>query len=182
MTVRQYKVILISMSGVRVYNKKLLELGLTLPGFVDRSKVIASLPSLGLLTLAAHTPDNWGIIYKELDNYTESEIIEIINERPDIIAFSSLTARINETYSLADRFREQGIKVVIGGLHVSALPNEAMNFADCVIQGEGEIIWERLLSDYESNRLKPLYSSISNSDYTFHFNSSKIPKYELLDI
>lgn len=182
MTDRQYKVILISMSGVRVYNKRLLELGLTLPGFVDRSKVIASLPSLGLLTLAAHTPDNWGIIYKELDNYTETEINEIINERPDIIAFSSLTARINETYSLADRFRERGIKVVIGGLHVSALPNEAMKFADCIIQGEGEIIWETLLSDYENNKLKPLYSSLSNSDYTFHFNSSKVPKYELLDI
>jgi len=182
MTNRQFKVILISMSGVRVYNKKLLELGLTLPGFVDRSKVIASLPSLGLLTLAAHTPDNWEIIYKELDNYTETEIIGIINERPDIIAFSSLTARINETYSLADRFTKQGIKVVIGGLHVSALPKEAMKFADSVIQGEGEIIWENLLSDYENKRLKPFYSSLSNSDYTFHFNDSKIPKYELLDI
>jgi radical SAM superfamily enzyme YgiQ (UPF0313 family) len=182
MTEPQFKVILISMSGVRVYNKRLLELGLTLPGFVDRSKVIASLPSLGLLTIAAHTPDNWKIIYKELDNYTETEITEIINERPDIIAFSSLTARINETYSLADRFREQGIKVVIGGLHVSALPNEAMNFADCVIQGEGEIIWETLLSDFEQNKLKPLYSSISNSDYRFYFTSSKTPKYELLDI
>ncbi len=182
MTNRQYKVILISMSGVRVYNKRLLELGLTLPGFVDRSKVIASLASLGLLTLAAHTPDNWEIIYKELDNYTETEITEIINEQPNIIAFSSLTARINETYILAERFREQGIKVVIGGLHVSALPNEAMKFADCIIQGEGEIIWETLLSDYENNKLKPLYSSLSNSDYTFHFNSSKVPKYELLDI
>jgi len=170
------------MSGVRVYNKRLLELGLTLPGFVDRSKVIASLASLGLLTLAAHTPDNWEIIYKELDNYTETEITEIINEQPNIIAFSSLTARINETYILAERFREQGIKVVIGGLHVSALPNEAMKFADCIIQGEGEIIWETLLSDYENNKLKPLYSSLSNSDYTFHFNSSKVPKYELLDI
>lgn len=182
MTDRQFKVILISMSGVRVYNKRLLELGLTLPGFVDRSKVIASLPSLGLLTLAAHTPNNWEVIYKELDNYTELDIIEIINEGPDIIAFSSLTARINESYLLAGRFRTHGIKVVIGGLHVSALPNEAMKFADCVIQGEGEIIWETLLADYERNKLEPLYSSISNSDYTFHFNSSKTPKYELLDI
>lgn len=50
------------MSGVQVNNKNLLELGLTLPGFVDRSKVIASLPSLGQLTLAAHTPDNWEVI------------------------------------------------------------------------------------------------------------------------
>src|SRR6187402_1237743 len=118
---KEYKVVLISMSGVRVYNKKLLELGLTLPGFVDRSKVIASLPSLGLLTLAAHTPDHWEVIYKELDHYTEAEINEIIAERPDVIAFSSLTARINETYSLAGRFKAHA-SVVIGGLHVSAMP------------------------------------------------------------
>lgn len=91
---KEYKVVLISMSGVRVYNQKLLELGLTLPGFVERSKVIASLPSLGLLTLASHTPENWNVVYKELDNYTDQEIEEIENEKPDIIAFSSLTARI----------------------------------------------------------------------------------------
>jgi radical SAM superfamily enzyme YgiQ (UPF0313 family) len=71
---------------------------------------------------------------------------------------------------------------VIGGLHVSALPEEGMNFADCIIQGEGEIIWERLLLDYENNNLKPLYSSRSNPEYIFHLNNSKIPKYELLDI
>ena len=78
---KNYKVILISMSGVRVYNKRLLELGLTLPGFVERSEVIASLPSLGLLTLAAHTPKNWNIIYKELDDYSESDILEIISDK-----------------------------------------------------------------------------------------------------
>ena len=68
------------MSGVRVYNQKLLELGLTLPGFVERSTVIASLPSLGLLTLASHTPNNWEVVYKELDNYSELDLQEIINE------------------------------------------------------------------------------------------------------
>lgn len=179
---KQYKVILISMSGVRVYNKRLLDLGLTLPGFVERSEVIASLPSLGLLTLAAHTPENWEVIYKELDHFSESEIIEIINEKPDIIAFSSLTARINETYKLSQRFRNIGITVAIGGLHVSAVPNEAQKFADIVIQGEGEIIWETILNDFENNSIKSFYSSLSNSKYTFRFNSCKIPKYELLDI
>lgn len=179
---KQYKVVLISMSGVRVYNKRLLELGLTLPGFVERSEVIASLPSLGLLTLAAHTPENWEVIYKELDHFSESEIIEIINEKPDIIAFSSLTARINETYKLSQRFRNIGITVAIGGLHVSAVPNEAQKFTDIVIQGEGEIIWETILNDFENNSIKSFYSSLSNSKYTFRFNSCKIPKYELLDI
>ena len=170
------------MSGVRVYNKKLVELGLTLPGFVERSKVIASLPSLGLLTLAAHTPDNWEIIYRELDAICDADIAALISEQPNIIAFSSLTARINETYALANKLRAAGIVVAIGGLHVSALPNEAMKYADSIIQGEGEFIWETLLKDYENNNLKELYSSFTNSQFTFHFNSSRVPKYELLDI
>jgi len=123
-------VVFILHAGVRVYNKKLLDLGLTLPGFVDRSKVIASLPSLGLLTLAAHTPQNWEVVYVELDDYTENNIEEIINLYPDIIAFSSLTARINETYLLSNKFRKLGFTTAIGGLHVSALPAEGMKYAD----------------------------------------------------
>ena len=179
---KNYSVILISMSGVRVYNKRLLDLGLTLPGFVERSEVIASLPSLGLLTLASHTPENWDVIYKELDNFSESDILDIINEKPDIIAFSSLTARINETYELCKRFKEIGITVAIGGLHVSAIPEEATQFADIIIQGEGEIIWETMLKDFENNEIKSIYSSLSNSKYSFNFKSCKVPKYELLDI
>ena len=170
------------MSGVRVFNQKLMQLGLTLPGFVDRSKVIASLPSLGLLTIAAHSPDNWEIIYKELDEITDARIVEILKEAPDLIAFSSLTARINETYQLADKFRAANVTVVIGGLHVTALPEEAKAHADSVIQGEGEIIWNQLLTDFENNKLKPLYSSLAHTRYSYHFDSDKIPKYELLDI
>lgn len=177
-----YKVILISMSGVRVYNKRLMELGLTLPGFVDRSEVIASLPSLGLLTLASHTPDHWEVIYRELDQVSVKDIDDLIHEQADLIAFSSLTARINETYALAEELKKHGITVAIGGLHVSAVPDEALAFADTVIQGEGEAIWEHLLSDFENKRLKPIYSSLANAKYTFHLKDSRIPKYELLDI
>jgi len=170
------------MSGVRVYNKKLMKLGLTLPGFVERSKVIASLPSLGLLTIAAHTPPNWEVIYKELDEYSDDDIVNIINEKPDLIAFSSLTARINETYVLADKFRQHNIKVAIGGLHVSALPEEAKPHADTVIQGEGEIIWNELLNDSENGQLKPFYSSLTSKNYIYHFDSDKVPRYDLLNI
>lgn len=179
---KEHKVILIAMSGVRVVNEKLFNTGLTLPGFVDRSRVIASLPSLGLLTLATHTPDNWGILYKELDNYSEDDITDILNEKPDIIAFSSLSARIYDTYKLSARFRKNGITVVIGGLHASALPEEVKKHADAVIQGEGEIIWEVLLKDYENKSLKQLYSSLSEPKYVFNLKDSKVPKYELLNI
>ena len=74
------------------------------------------------------------------------------------------------------------IIVVMGGLHVSALPEEAMGHADAVIQGEGELIWETLLRDFEEKKLKKLYSSLTQHEYTFHLGCSKIPKYELLDI
>jgi hypothetical protein len=57
---------LIAMSGVRVVNPELISLGLTLPGFVERGKVIASLPTLGLLTLGGLTPDHWDLSYHDV--------------------------------------------------------------------------------------------------------------------
>src|SRR4029077_14039373 len=56
----------IAMSGVRAHNEELTKLGLTLPGFVDRNRVIASLPSLGLLTLAGLTPKKFEVEYHEI--------------------------------------------------------------------------------------------------------------------
>ena len=56
---------LIAVSGVRVQNQRLMRLGLTLPGFVERARVIASMPSLGLLTLAAVTPPDYHLTYLE---------------------------------------------------------------------------------------------------------------------
>lgn len=170
------------MSGVRVNNRALLELGLTLPGFVDRGNVIASLPSLGLLTIAAHTPEHWDIGYSELDAITEEDIRGIIDERADIVALSSLTARIYDTYQLAARLRAGGICVVIGGLHVSAMPEEALAYADCVIQGEGEHIWPVLLSDFEQGRLQTIYSSLRDRKLSFDLHCSRVPRYDLLDI
>lgn len=59
------KIGLLAMSGVRAHDKELLDVGLTLPGFVERSKVIAQLPSLGLLYLAAVTPQEHDVTYYE---------------------------------------------------------------------------------------------------------------------
>ena len=61
------KIGLLAMSGIRAHDPKLLELGLTLPGFVERSKAIASLPSLGLLYLAASTPPGHELQYFEAE-------------------------------------------------------------------------------------------------------------------
>ena len=179
---KEYKAILIAMSGVRVYNSKLMELGLTLPGFVERRKVIASLPSLGLISIAAYTPPNWDIEYREIDEIDEDAIQKLIDAAPDVVAFSSLTARILDTYRIADRLRLHGITVVIGGLHATALPNEAHQHADAVIQGEGELIWTELLRDHERGELRPFYSSLTENKFKCDFESYKTPRFDLLDI
>lgn len=80
------------------------------------------------------------------------------------------------------QFRQWGIKVIMGGLHVSAMPAEATQFADSVIQGEGELAWPLLLRDFEQGKLQPCYSSLTNSRLNFHLHQAKIPRYDLLDI
>src|SRR5437867_819468 len=68
----------IAMSGVRAHNPELTKLGLTLPGFVDRNKIIASLPSLGLLTLAGLTPDAFDIEYHEIADLYRAKGIPVV--------------------------------------------------------------------------------------------------------
>ncbi|MFO1491352.1 MAG: hypothetical protein U1F87_10680 [Kiritimatiellia bacterium] len=103
----------IAMSGIRAQDAELLELGLTLPGFVERSKVIASLPSLSMLTLAALTPpEQFEVEYHE--------ILDLKSAGPlpghfDLVALTSLSAQILEAYAVADHFAEMGIPVVMGG-------------------------------------------------------------------
>ena len=65
------KLAFIAMSGVRAHDPELTRLGLTLPGFVERSKKIASLPSLGLLTLAGATPAGVEVEYIEVEDVVD---------------------------------------------------------------------------------------------------------------
>src|SRR6187399_37957 len=132
------KIGLLAMSGVRAHDPKLLELGLTLPGFVDRSKVIASLPSLGLLYLAACTPPGHDLRYYEAER-DGAEPAEVYS--CDLVAISTFSAQIFEAYAIADRLRAAGVKVAMGGLHVTIAPAEAQRHADYVIVGEGENVW-----------------------------------------
>jgi radical SAM superfamily enzyme YgiQ (UPF0313 family) len=138
MRARHPRLLLAAMSGVRVQDGELLALGLTLPGFVERSQVIAALPSLGLLTLAARTPAPWEVVYREFDELPADAAASIAGEGFDLVAVSALTARIGETYAFCDQLRAQGVSVVLGGLHVSAMPGEAAAHADAIVVGEGE--------------------------------------------
>lgn len=138
----------LALSGIRAHDPRLLELGLTLPGFVERSKQVAALPSLGLLSLAAAAGDGHEALYAEAarDGAEPRELYEC-----DLVAISSFSAQIGEAYAIADRLRAAGVRVALGGLHVSAMPEEAIAHADDVVVGEGESVWPEVI---EAARLR----------------------------
>lgn len=164
------------LSGIRVCDEELLRLGLTLPGFVERSKTIASLPSLGLLTLAGMTPSHHRVHYVEVP---EASGLDPLPGDLDLAAISSYSAQIDEAYDLAHRFKAMGVPTVIGGLHVTALPDEAAEHCDAVVVGEGEAAWLRVLEDAERGRLQSHYRS---DPAEYDMSDPPIPAFELLDI
>jgi radical SAM superfamily enzyme YgiQ (UPF0313 family) len=168
------KIGLIAMSGVRACDPQLLELGLTLPGFLERGRTIASLPSLGLLTLAGLTPAEHRCEYFEVADLRK---MAAIPNGFDLVAISSFSAQIDEAYELADRYRADGTPVVLGGLHVTSLPDEAARHADAVVVGEAEPVWRRVLADAQSGGLRARYASRAD----FLLDDAPLPAFELLD-
>jgi radical SAM superfamily enzyme YgiQ (UPF0313 family) len=170
------KIGLIAMSGIRAQNKELVELGLTLPGFIERSKVIASLPSLSLLTLAGMTPDSFDVEYHEIQEYAERDALP---DGFDLVAITSLSAQVFEAYKVAAHFRALGVPVVMGGLHVTAAPDEAMKHCDAIVIGEGENVWPSLLDDFSRGNLKRVYQARDHGE--FDLAAAPMPRFDLLD-
>jgi radical SAM superfamily enzyme YgiQ (UPF0313 family) len=140
-------------------------------GKVHRGR--AGLIRLSLPTIAALTPADWDV------KIIDSRIQEIdYSAKVDLVGLTAFIGEVPYAYSVADRFRERGIPVVIGGVHVSALPQEALEHADSVVIGEAEYVWKDLLSDLENKRLKPTY----HSDQFCDMKSMVTPAYALMDV
>jgi radical SAM superfamily enzyme YgiQ (UPF0313 family) len=170
------KIGFIAMSGVRAHNEELTRLGLTLPGFVNRNKIIASMPSLGLLTLAGLTPRKHEVRYLEIaDVKTAGELPEDF----DLVAISSFSAQIYEAYAVADWYRSRKIPVVMGGLHVTSVPEEAKEHCTSVVVGEGEPLWPQVARDAELGRLQPYYRQERHG--MFDLREAPMPRFDLLD-
>jgi radical SAM superfamily enzyme YgiQ (UPF0313 family) len=105
-----------------------------------------------------------GLTY-QLRPHVEVELIDANKEvfdpeavDADLVGFTVLTPQSPWVYQMADRLRAMGKKVVLGGIHVTALPEEAREHADAIVLGEAERIWGELLDDFENNRLRPKYN------------------------
>jgi radical SAM superfamily enzyme YgiQ (UPF0313 family) len=106
---------------------------------------------LGLAYVAAVTPQSWEIKLAD-ENFDTFQF-----EEADLVGITAFTSNITRAYEIAAMYRKRNIKVVIGGIHASMLPDEAQQFADTVVVGEVEGIWQEVLADFEGNRLKRLY-------------------------
>ena len=167
---------LMAINGVRPYDQQVTDLGRSLYGIAERWNHIASLPSLALLTLAGMTGDEHEYAYWELDD------LEALNELPadfDLVAISSYTAKIHKAYELAETYRARGIPTVLGGPHVSCLPEEAAAHCDAVVIGEGEMTWRQVLRDCEQGKLQKYYGDLAAP---FDMSLAPMPAYELLDL
>lgn len=170
------RIAMIAMSGIRIRDPELVELGLTLPGFVERGKVIASLPSLSLLTLAGMTPPKHDVHYFEIRDLFE---FDDLPNGFDLVAISSYSAQIDEAYELAAAYKSRGVQTILGGIHVTMMPDEAKQYCDSVVLGEGEIHWHQILKDAEKRQLEPVYDGRAQS---FDMENAPAPAYNLLDI
>lgn len=117
-------------------------------------------PPQSIFSLGATTPRHVDFeIVDETGNMsvpmkTDADLVAIFMSTPDAV----------HGYQIADAFRKRGKTVVLGGLHASFLPEEALEHCDTVMIGEAEGVWEQLLDDYEAGTLKKRYQRNSLVD------------------
>ena len=119
-----------------------------------RSIKYSLFPPLGLATLAGYLrPDD--------EVRVQDEHVEDLDTSgiPDLVGIELYITSARRAYAIADRYRARGVFVVLGGLHVTALPDEAARHADAIVVGPAEEAWPRLLADLRSGCPQPVYRS-----------------------
>ena len=127
---------------------------------------------LNLPTLAALTLKDWEV------EILDARVTPVdYNARVDLVGITGFTAEMPSAYEIADNFRKNGVKVVMGGVHVSAMSDEALQHADTVVIGEAELIWDNLLEDFKKGKLKQRYKADNLCD----MKNMVIPRRDLLN-
>lgn len=126
---------------------------------------------LALPTLAALTPP-------DVDVAITDEYVEPIDfdEKVDLVGITGMTNVIPRAYEIGDEYRRRGVKVVMGGIHVSTLPEEAIQHCDSVVIGEAEELWQQVIKDTKVDKLQKDYRAQNLPD----ISNSPVPRWELL--
>jgi radical SAM superfamily enzyme YgiQ (UPF0313 family) len=111
-------------------------------------------PPLGLATLAGYLPQDAAVTLE--DEHVQTLTLD---DEPDLVVIQVYITSARRAYALADRYRAKGAYVALGGLHVTALPEEAAAHADSIFLGPGEDTWPRFLADLRAGRPQKRYAS-----------------------
>ena len=115
---------------------------------------------LASATLAGLTPA--GVDVRFYDDRMEDVPFD---EPTDLVALSVETYTAKRSYQIASEYRRRGVPVVMGGIHATFCPDEALEYANAVVRGEAESVWGQVLADFRNQSLRPLYEGgISSMD------------------
>ncbi len=115
-------------------------------------------PPLGLATLASYLSDD-----DEID-LVDQHVEKIdLNDNPDLVVIQVYITNAFRSYQLADHYRSQGAYVILGGLHVTSLPEEAAKHANSIFIGPGEDTFPQFLKDFKANKPQKVYRSTQRS-------------------
>ncbi|NLT29554.1 MAG: B12-binding domain-containing radical SAM protein [Propionibacterium sp.] len=128
------------------------------PGMTRRPSSDALQPLI-FSVIAALTPADVEITFHDGMIGALPEVIDA-----DAVAITVQTFTARHAYEIADRHRQRGIPVILGGYHPSACPAEAAEHADAVVVGEAEDTWPAVLADLAAGRLRPRYDSTNHNE------------------
>lgn len=139
-----------------------------------------TIPRLGSVLLGTIMRDLGYDVKVYIEDIAPIDMEEVLSA--DLVGISTLTSTAPQSYHLAQKVREAGIPTVIGGTHVTFLPDEALRYADYVIRGEGELAFVELVEALEKGKgfEKILNLSYRDGDRTVH--NPERPKIANLDI
>jgi radical SAM superfamily enzyme YgiQ (UPF0313 family) len=129
-------------------------------------------PLAGLLAVAASLPS------EQYEIVLTDENIETVDFdlKADLVGISAMTSYVNRGYEIADEFRARGVPVVMGGVHPSFMPQEALKHCDAVVIGEVELVIDKLLDDLNQGSMRGTYKS----DRLHPMVGMPMPRYDLL--
>ncbi len=115
-------------------------------------------PPLGLATLAAYLSSD-----DEIDLQDQHVEILRLDDNPDLVIIQVYITNAYRAYRIADHYRKQGVYTLLGGLHVTSLPDEAMQHADTIFTGPGEDTFPAFLKDFKRKAPQKIYKSAMRS-------------------
>jgi radical SAM superfamily enzyme YgiQ (UPF0313 family) len=139
--------------------KKILLVNPAHKGTLHSNIKVLAIPPLCLAMIARYTPGHYEV------EIVDEAVQDLDFDAPaDLVGITCMTPLAPRAYEIAARFRERGTPVVMGGIHVSYMTEEALRYADAVVVGEGENLWPQLLEDFEAGRLQKVYRVCEQPD------------------